>query len=230
MYDPRETPRTTRDALVAEMLGDIGRLHNSVEKLKCTLPADIADAERRIQQATFNLRKELKLAAELISENSERFKQDQEVAISRMDFAANFLGEQAKDFTIAELERAKSFSQNYLNHALKNIAETATEARIKIEEKAVESVKHKIESEVTEIINEFRLEASRLKKQNIFIFLACILSGVVCTAIAVGVNSKADVYIVDQKAEAINSAIKKLDPDAREKFISEFISRQRGNN
>lgn len=39
---------TTRDALIAEMLGDIGRLHDSVEALKEVLPNQISEVETRI--------------------------------------------------------------------------------------------------------------------------------------------------------------------------------------
>lgn len=39
---------TTRDALIAEMLGDIGRLHDSVEALKTVLPGQIGEVETKI--------------------------------------------------------------------------------------------------------------------------------------------------------------------------------------
>lgn len=39
---------TTRDALIAEMLGDIGRLHDSVESLKGILPGQIEEVEAKI--------------------------------------------------------------------------------------------------------------------------------------------------------------------------------------
>ncbi len=39
---------TTRDALIAEMLGDIGLLHDSVESLKEVLPRETEAAEKRI--------------------------------------------------------------------------------------------------------------------------------------------------------------------------------------
>lgn len=39
---------TTRDALIAEMLGDIGRLHDSVESLKNVLPGQIEEVETKI--------------------------------------------------------------------------------------------------------------------------------------------------------------------------------------
>ncbi|ENO90953.1 hypothetical protein C662_18723 [Thauera sp. 28] len=39
---------TTRDALIAEMLGDIGRLHDSVESLKGVLPGQIEEVETKI--------------------------------------------------------------------------------------------------------------------------------------------------------------------------------------
>lgn len=39
---------TTRDALIAEMLGDIGRLHDSVESLKGVLPGQIEEVEAKI--------------------------------------------------------------------------------------------------------------------------------------------------------------------------------------
>lgn len=38
----------TRDVLIAEMLGDIGRLHDSVESLKTVLPGQIAEVETKI--------------------------------------------------------------------------------------------------------------------------------------------------------------------------------------
>jgi len=39
---------TLRDALIAEMLGDIGKLHEAVEDLKKVLPAQTEETERRI--------------------------------------------------------------------------------------------------------------------------------------------------------------------------------------
>ena len=39
---------TTRDALIAEMLGDIGRLHDSVESLKNILPGQVEEVEAKI--------------------------------------------------------------------------------------------------------------------------------------------------------------------------------------
>ncbi len=39
---------TARDALIAEMLGDIGKLHDSVCELKDALPAQIEEAEQKI--------------------------------------------------------------------------------------------------------------------------------------------------------------------------------------
>lgn len=39
---------TTRDALIAEMLGDIGRLHDSVESLKNVLPGQTEEVEAKI--------------------------------------------------------------------------------------------------------------------------------------------------------------------------------------
>ena len=42
------TESTVRDALVAEMLGDIGKLHDAVESLKDVLPRETAAAEKRI--------------------------------------------------------------------------------------------------------------------------------------------------------------------------------------
>lgn len=39
---------TTRDALIAEMLGDIGRLHDSVESLKNILPGQTEEVEAKI--------------------------------------------------------------------------------------------------------------------------------------------------------------------------------------
>ena len=39
---------TTRDALIAEMLGDIGRLHDSVESLKNILPGQAEEVEAKI--------------------------------------------------------------------------------------------------------------------------------------------------------------------------------------
>ena len=39
---------TTRDALIAEMLGDIGRLHDSVESLKNVLPSQTEEVEAKI--------------------------------------------------------------------------------------------------------------------------------------------------------------------------------------
>lgn len=48
MNDSASMPRTARDALILEMLGDVGRLHDSVESLKNTLPAQVEEAETRI--------------------------------------------------------------------------------------------------------------------------------------------------------------------------------------
>lgn len=48
---------TVRDALVAEMLGDIGKLHDAVESLKGVLPRETEAAERRITGLIGLLRK-----------------------------------------------------------------------------------------------------------------------------------------------------------------------------
>lgn len=48
MSDSASVPRTARDALILEMLGDLGRLHDSVESLKNTLPAQVEEAETKI--------------------------------------------------------------------------------------------------------------------------------------------------------------------------------------
>lgn len=42
------TESTALEALVAEMLGDIGKLHKSVESLKLEIPEQIGDAQERI--------------------------------------------------------------------------------------------------------------------------------------------------------------------------------------
>lgn len=41
-------PRTSRDALIAEMLGDVGRLHDELGKLRESLPAMADDVEARL--------------------------------------------------------------------------------------------------------------------------------------------------------------------------------------
>lgn len=48
---------TVRDALVAEMLGDIGKLHDAVESLKEVLPRETEAAEKRITGLIGLLRK-----------------------------------------------------------------------------------------------------------------------------------------------------------------------------
>jgi len=48
---------TVRDALVAEMLGDIGKLHDAVESLKEVLPRETEATERRITGLIGLLRK-----------------------------------------------------------------------------------------------------------------------------------------------------------------------------
>lgn len=48
---------TVRDALVAEMLGDIGKLHDAVESLKDVLPRETESAEKRITGLIGLLRK-----------------------------------------------------------------------------------------------------------------------------------------------------------------------------
>lgn len=52
MNDSVNTPRTARDALIIEMLGDLGRLHDSVNELKNTLPAQTQSAVSAIAGQT----------------------------------------------------------------------------------------------------------------------------------------------------------------------------------
>lgn len=51
------TESTVRDALMAEMLGDIGKLHDAVESLKEVLPRQTETAEKRITGLIGLLRK-----------------------------------------------------------------------------------------------------------------------------------------------------------------------------
>jgi hypothetical protein len=114
MNDSASMPRTARDALILEMLGDVGRLHDSVESLKNTLPAQVEEAETRIAGLIGLLQK----AGDIYQSQIEQYTNAEGEKVKRL------LEQQAANVRQQFSEQAHAKTLELLNDANKTIKST----------------------------------------------------------------------------------------------------------
>lgn len=118
------TESTVRDALVAEMLGDIGKLHDAVESLKDVLPRETEAAEKRITSLIGHLRK----AGDAYQGQMETYAESKLSSIlGQMDRDANLAKVQmsrAVEAAISDVERTVSTAvRNSMNAPVEEVVQ-----------------------------------------------------------------------------------------------------------
>ena len=165
-------PSTTLDALVAEMLGDVGKLHDEITRLKTDLPAIASELAGQVQQSTAEAEKKLGgliggivQAANLIqSKSSESIATETAAAISRIQAEAADL---SKDI--------KSTVQQSVSTGLKDAASGFKQAT----EESTRQAASSIAGAVSELQTASTIYRTGLWEKLAYFVVASLVSGVV---------------------------------------------------
>lgn len=229
MEDADYRPRTARDALIAEMLGDVGRLHQSVIELREQLPTHTRAAVELIQLQTDNAIERLTEALGRVVRAADTFKPqfnayiNEEALKARNNILQTGIGAQENVIAvmsdrIVEIERATSKAKHDIS--------IATAERLDgINKLLGDSVRDKL----SEFSDKF---APRPFKLGLILVTACLFVSVLSSAgtyIAVR-------YLDDTKQQrardigvAVQDSWQQLDANAKAIILSKINQRRDGN-
>lgn len=173
-------PRTARDALIAEMLGDVGRLHQSVVELREQLPTHTRAAVELIQLQTDNTIESLMEALGRVVSAANTFKPqfdayiNEEAIRARNEILQTGINAQKKVIEtlgdkISDIERATSISK-------KDIARATADRLVDINNRLGDTVRDSL----SEYSKKFAPRPFRL---GLILMTACLFVGVLSTTL-----------------------------------------------
>lgn len=154
-------PRTAREALIAELLGNVGKLHEAVQELNASLPREMNAAEERIVKMVGLLNK-----------------------------AGDAYRETVKSFTASELGSIRSRLEGHAAETRKQISVDATVIRKELESSVRQSladIPKMIHSSVESTLSAHAHKALRSEQSTRWITVGlCFVSAALGTALTLG--------------------------------------------
>lgn len=227
MNDSVNTPRTARDALIIEMLGDLGRLHDSVNELKNTLPAQTQSAVSAIAGQTEKSLDRLTQLIGYIAKITDSFKSqfDQYVNVEARMLKAEILleGEEERGRIAADLAKRIEEFERSTEKARTALTREASGKLNQIVEQSINLVRERLDSE---LVRPVEAAAKSLRRNAIYMVFACLIAGAIGGGACLVVNAT---YAKDLRrlGQAAQTAWPSLDEHARG-VIVEQMKKQSG--
>lgn len=228
MNDSANMPRTARDALIIEMLGDLGRLHDSVNELKNTLPAQTQSAVSAIAGQTEKSLDRLTQLIGYIAKITDSFKSqfDQYVNLeTRMLKAAiSQVGEEERVKIAADLAKRVEEIEIATAEAHKTLSREASDRLQQIVDKSINQIRDRLDRE---LVRPVKAAAASLHRNVLYTVFACLIAGAIgggaSTWLSASLNSNTNE--LRGLGQAVQAAWPSLDEHAKGAILEQLKKR-----